>query len=391
MAGKRGHGDGSPRYNPEKGYWEARFSYKDPATGESKRKMFTGKNQKEALNKGRKWVQEIENGLMPNADKLTTGDWIDRWLTDYVKQNVRVKSYDKYEGYLRLYVKPLLGNLPITKVKSPDVQRLFNDLLTNGGKDGKGLSSETVRVTRRYLIMCFDKAVKLGFLMKNVIKDTDPPKKVKKEIQPLNKVQAEQLTAVAKKFGEMPHVVILLALSTGMRLGEIFGLKWSDIDLNKGIIHVQRSVATSVKGQPFQEPKTAKSRRKIPVPASVVKDLRLYKKWQEWQQHLIGDTWEDNDLVITNKIGRTYDTGNFTNRIFKGLLKQAGIDSSFKFHDLRHTHATLLLLAGVNPKIVQERLGHSTITMTLDTYSHLLPDMQDSAVKALEEILNARI
>ena len=407
LARKRGHGEGTARFNTERGYWEARFSYNDPATGTVKRKKFTGAKQGEALSKGRAWIVELQDGLLPDAGKITLWEWLDRWLTDYVKRKVRIKSFDKYEGCLRCYVKPALGNVPLLKVKSPDVQRLFNNLLENGGRERKiklpdgtevtekrGISSSTVKATRRYLSMAIDQAVKVGLLTKNVVKDTQPPKLVKKEIRPLNKQQAGALTAMAKEdaakavedkvIKESVYMAMLLALATGARLGEIFGLKWDCVDITKGVIHIKRALVTGKSGRMFEEPKTAKSRRQIPVPNDVVDELRRYKKWQDWQRHLLGNKWQENDLVITNQIGNVMNTSNFTTRYFKKLLERSGIDRSIKFHDLRHTHATLLLLQGINPKIVQERLGHSTVTMTLDTYSHLLPDMQDAAVKALE-------
>ncbi len=197
------------------------------------------------------------------------------------------------------------------------------------------------------------------------------------------------LLAVAKQKGQSPYIAILLAISTGMRLGEVFGLKWECLDLKKGIVYVRRALITSHKisgGEWFQEPKTAKSRRQIPLPAEVTQELRQYQKWQEEHKQQLGDKYEDNQLVIANTFGRPANTSNFTTRYFKKLLVDAGIDRSVKFHDLRHTHATLLLLEGIHPKVVQERLGHSTVTMTLDTYSHILPDMQDAAVKALDGI-----
>jgi|GEM_PF-313758 Site-specific recombinase XerD len=468
MAQKRGHGEGTVRFNSQKGYWEARFTYADPITGEAKRKMFTGKSQREALTKGRKKLKQIENGLLPDAEKLLLGTWIDRWLEDYVKARVRVKSFDKYEGCLKCYIKPYLGSIPLGKLRSPDIQQLFNKLLKEGGRpfvkklkddtvvnledstevklkgdtvmkledgtevklkdstvmklkggtvanleDGtvfklkddtvmklqkgavvieekRGISTSTVKATRRYLGMALDQAVKVGLIAKNIVKDTDAPKLVKKEICPLTKEQAAALTAVAKAVGEIPYMAVLLPLATGMRLGEVFGLKWDCVDLEQGLIHVKRSLITGIKGyngERLQEPKTAKSRRQIPLPLDVTRELRKYKKWQEWQQQLLGNKYIDNNLVLPNQWGQFYDTSNFTTRIFKKMLTKAGIDESFKFHDLRHTHATLLLLQGVNPKIVQERLGHSTIAMTLDTYSHLLPNMQNVAAEALTGML----
>lgn len=386
---RRGHNEGTARYNEERKRWEARFSYTDPVTGEVKRKMFTAESRPKALQAGRDFIKNLEDGLLPDADKLTLDTWIDRWLEDYAKPNVRIKSYEKYRSSLQYVKKSKLGKLSLTRLKDPDIQTFLNQLLVAGGVKEKGLSTSTVRATRRYLTLCLDQAVKSGLLVRNPVKATNPPKLVKAEIKPLTVEQAEALTNTAKEKGEVAYIVILVALQTGMRLGELFGLMWSDIDLKKGIIHIQRSLVTSTtKGKRFEEPKTAKSRRKIPITQSVLREIIKYKKWQEWQAHLLGDKWEGMDLVVTNSMGKPLDAKNFTSRVFKKLLEKAGIDQSFKFHDLRHTHATLLLLQGVNAKVVQERLGHSTITMTLDTYSHLLPDMQESAVNALEALFS---
>jgi len=372
------------------GTWRGQAVWINPATGKKVTKSFdcsTGtdrQRKKEALAKAQKWLEQVQGGLMPDADKVTVGEWIDRWLQDYVKPNVRIKSYDKYEGCLCDYVKPKFANMQLSKIKEPDLQRFFIWLLNQGGRKGQGLSTSTVKATRRYLSMCFDQAIKSGILMKNVVKDTKPIKLVTKEIMPLDKEQAAALTRVAKETGEMQYIAVLLALATGMRLGELFGLKWDCVDIDNGIIQVKQALVTSKSGQLFQEPKTAASRRKIPLPTDVIKELKKYRKWQEWQRHLLGDKWEDNDMVLANNFGRVVDTSNFTSRYFKKMLVQAGIDRSVKFHDLRHTHATLLLLLGVNVKVVSERLGHTSIKMTLDTYSHVLPDMQETAVKALE-------
>ncbi|MBP2641026.1 MAG: integrase family protein [Firmicutes bacterium] len=397
---KRGHGEGSVRYNKIKKYWEARFSYADEASGDKKRRMFTGKSQREAMSKGRIWLKDLKNGLLPDADKLILGEWIERWLADYVKAKVRPKSFDKYAGTLRCYVIPYLGKVPIGEIKSPDVQRLFNKLLMEGGRplkkkleDGteieekRGISTSTVKAVRRYLSMAMGQAVKVGLLTKNIIQQTEAPKLIKEEIHPLTQDQATKLTAVAKETGKIPYMVVLLTLATGMRLGEVFGLKWDSVDIDRGIVYVRRALITGRKGyngESFQEPKTAKSRRQIPLPNDVAAELRLHKEWQEEYKQTLGDKYHDDNLVFPNTFGGVCDTSNFTTRTFKKMLRQAEIDTSFKFHDLRHTHATMLLLQGVNPKIVQERLGHSTVVMTLDTYSHLLPDMQETASKALE-------
>lgn len=405
----RAAGEGTVYKNEKMNRWEGQFSYQDPATGETKRKKITGSTQKEVAAAGKKFLKSIEDGLLPEANKITLWDWVDRWLTDYIKPNVRIKSYEKYETTLRCYIKPTLGTVIITKLKSPDIQRVLNELLVSGGAKGKGVSSTTVRITRRYLIMSLDKAVKVGMISRNVAKETDPPRLVTKEITPLTAVQAELLIKTAKEGEYMYHGVkqrqkptvgrqylkvmaamaVELALGTGMRLGECFGLKWDDIDFERNSVSVQRALVTSAtKGMIFEEPKTKSSKRKIPVTEKLIKALERYRKEQQWFAHLLGDKFNNiENLVLTNWFGTPMDTVNFTNAHFKRMIAYAGMDKSFSFHDLRHTHATLLLNQGVNIKVISERLGHTTINMTLNTYSHVMPDMQEQAVRALEKIL----
>jgi Site-specific recombinase XerD len=409
---KRAFGEGTIYENKKRGRWEGQFTYIDPSTGENKRKLFTGKTQKEVSHKGKRFLQDIENGLLPDADKITLGYWLVRWLADYVKPNVRIKSYEKYEACINSYVCPKIGHVGITKIKAPDVQKLLNDLLANGGRKKTGLSTSTVRATRRYLSMAFDKAVQIGLLSKNVIKSTTPPRLVKEEIRPFTEEQVNKLLAVAKEgeyfyFGvkqrrqpspdneyhkAMAYTVVALALSTGMRLGEVFGLKWSNIDFEKNTVYVQRAlVSSNTKGMIFEDPKTKGSKRKISITSQVINTLKEYQKEQDQFADYLGDKFMNQfDLLFTNSYGKPVDTSNFTTRYFKKMLAQAELDRTFSFHDLRHTHATLLLRQGVNIKVISERLGHSTINMTLDTYSHLMPDMQETAVIALEGILNIR-
>lgn len=404
---RRGHNEGTARYNEDRKRWEARFSYTDPATGEVKRKMFTADSRPEAMKRGKEFLKNLEDGLLPDADKLALWDWLDRWLTDYIKPKVRVKSYEKYETSLRCYIKPTIGHITINKLKSPDIQRVFNDMQITGGREGKGVSTSTVRVTRRYLSMALAKAIEVGIILKNPCKATEQPRLVKEEINPLTQVQADLLLKTAKEgeyyyFGvkqrrkptpasdyhkAMAYTAVMLALNTGMRLGEVFGLKWSDIDLDKGVIFVQRSLVSSNVGMIFEEPKTKGSKRRIPVTADTIQSLKQFKAQQTLYSNIMGDLFDnDEGIVFASLNGKASDTHNFTSRYFKKMLAQAGLDCKFKFHDLRHTHATLLLGQQVNIKVISERLGHSNITMTLDTYSHLMPDMQETAVKALEAL-----
>ena len=412
----RANSEGTVFERPDRpGTFRALFYYTDPEDGKRKRKPFDAKTKKAALKAGRDWLQKLDGGLLPEADKLTLWTWLDRWLEDYMKPKGRTKSYIKAESCLRLYVKPHLGNEMLTKLKSPDIQRVFIQLLSTGGKEKAqivegievkekcGISSSTVRMTRRYLIMALDKAIKVGLLLRNVAKETESPRLVKREINPLSREQSIELckaaweqvqyvasldpekTTASVTVADSSYIAILLALSTGMRLGEIFGLKWDAVDLAQGIIYVKRSLETGQTKEKFHDPKTPKSRRPIPLPDDAAKELREYKDRQDEKQSLLGDKWGEINLVITNDWGKILDTGNFTKRHYKPLLKKIGVDpKQIDFHDLRHTHATLLLLAGIHPKIVSERLGHASISITLDTYSHLLPNTQELAAKAME-------
>lgn len=401
---KRGNSEGSITYNKKRKRWEAKFTFKDPVTDKLIRKTFVGKGQADALEKGKAWRQNLEGGLTLDADKITLGEWIDIWLKEYVKhrgKGLSPKTVDKYESCLKCYVVPALGRVPMIQLKPVMFQKLFNQLRIDGGRerkteiDGKevtekrGLTAGTIKVTRRYITMALDRAVKDGMLLKNPVKATDPIKQNKKEARSLTKEQAAALTAAAKEGGRKyytHYMAILLALSTGMRLGELFGLQWDCVDMDKGAVYVRRSLITSLAGMNFKEPKTATSIRRIPLTAEVLKELKSYKKWQEWAIQDVGDKWQDNNLVLANSFGKAIDTSNFTTRYFKELLVKAGIDRSFKFHELRHTYASFLVQAGVNFKVIQELMGHSSITMTLDTYSHLAPQAKEDAVSKLDGI-----
>ncbi|MCI1749937.1 MAG: site-specific integrase [Megasphaera cerevisiae] len=182
------------------------------------------------------------------------------------------------------------------------------------------------------------------------------------------------------------YMAVKLAASTGMRLGEIFGLCWDCVNLNAMSIQVRRSIITGGKLNQFQSTKTKRSQRLIPITIDLTTELTTYKDYQENYARELGDKWINNkNALITGCYGNILSTSNFKSRYFIPVLNRAGI-FNFTFHDLRHTHATLLLSQKVNPKIVQERLGHSTITLTLDTYSHLVPDIQKEAVNALDKL-----
>lgn len=288
----------------------------------------------------------------------------------------------------------------ISKITTQDIQNLLNQWSDGSlvGKKGGKISSSAVRCTRRYLSELFEYAVNISLIIKNPVKLTKPSLLVTNEIHPLTLDEIKMLTnGMQLQYSthknsphEMPYYIAYIAtkiaLGTGMRLGEVFGLCWDCIDLNRGTISVRRTIQTGGNEQVFQDTKTKTSRRIIPISQELQKDLESFKVFQVEYAQKLGDKWTNSpQALITGVFGNILSTSNFKSRYFIPVLKSLHLEH-ITFHDLRHTHATLLLSQKINPKIVQERLGHSTITLTLDTYSHLVPDIQKEAVKALDNL-----
>ena len=388
---KRTSGEGGFFHDEKRGIWIFQVRFTD-ATGKRGRKKFAAKTKREAMQKGREFLENIQQGMSVDHDKMTVGDWSERWLTEYVKPHVRPRTCEKYRSCFDRYVIPFYGAMPLRELNASDLQAHFNGLRRNGRADGTGLSASTVRATRRYFCMCLDDAVRAGLLLNNPVRNTKPAKLIKKEYVVLDKNQVTRMIQAAAEIDSpvmcrvMP-VLLALTAHTGMRQGEVFGLKWEDVDLDHACIFIRRSLAHVIgKGAVFQEPKTKNSRRRILLLKEDVDVLRHYQEWQQQYAEDLGDKYAMRELVFASPFGTPISPTNFTRRYFRPLLRRCGIDETFTFHGLRHTHATLLLQQGVNPKIVQERLGHSSIKVTMDTYSHVLPDMQRQAVEAMERI-----
>lgn len=219
----------------------------------------------------------------------------------------------------------------------------------------------------------------------------DLPQNHRKEMRSLSQEEAKRFLAAAKK--DKWSIIFSLALSSGMRPEEYLGLKWKDIDFDKSRVTVNRALIWKRKGGGWslQEPKTSQSRRSIPLPVSVMNELKKHRKKQLEERLKLGPAYQNFDFVFTTEIGTPILPSNLTRRHFKPILKNANLSENIRLYDLRHTCATLLLLADVNPKVVSERLGHSTVVLTLDTYSHVLPSMQQSATDELENLLYKKI
>ena len=395
----RGNGEGSIRYLRESNRYQYRISYKDKDR-KSHRKSFYAKKATEARKKGREWLEFYENSNKSAEINPTLDQWINIWLTTYVRQSVRPSTLEKYTSCL-LPISKAFQDVHLSNLDPTSLQQFFQQQLLRGGHKKQGLSPLTVRNQRRYLSSCIDMAIRLGLTNKNPVKLTIPPKVEKSEIHPLSETEVNTLLNVAidglkaaknsENLGDIIgsadlYIGVMIALYTGMRLGEIMALKWSDFNVDMAFLSVQRS-KSDVPGQSITSPKTGNG-RKIQIGEHLIKALKEHKVIQQSYCQKLGDAYENHNWIIGGLFGRGYNKRHFSSRKFQHLLKKANITRHIRFHDLRHTHATLLLLAGINPKIVQERLGHASIDMTLDTYSHLTLANQGSAVNVLDSIIN---
>lgn len=275
---------------------------------------------------------------------------------------------------MRLYVRPFLGPITLQKLTPAQVQALYGDLLAGNGTRA-AISPRSVRYVHVILHRALKEAVGLGLVSRNVTDAVSPPKAVRPPIRSWDVTDVQHFLAVAAPDGYSP--LWLIALHTGMRRGELLGLRWMDVDLAKGVLRVQQILSTVKVGDRFTPPKTASGRRTIALDDPSITALKEHRIRQKERRLALGAIWQDYDLVFTSEIGTPLDHGNVYHR-FVALVKAAAVPR-ISFHGLRHTHATLLMKHGVHPKVASERLGHANITLTLQTYSHVLPQMQEEA------------
>ncbi len=363
-------------------------------------RIFLGRDQEgkirsynETIRGSRKVAEEFQTkkkrerdlGIVIERTTVTLGEYLDRWFEVSAKGRLRKRTFEDYQEYMKRYVLPAIGNKKLGQIKPLDIQALYTLMLS------KGLSPRTVRYAHAILSSSLKQAVKWQILPFNPASMVDLPKSQRKEMKAFSPAEARRFLN-ASEMSEW-HVVFSLALTTGMRPEEYLGLKWKDIDFANGRAVVQRALVWARKGGGWslEEPKTAQSRRSIPLPATVIKDLGTHRRTQLARRMKLGAAYSNHDFVFATEVGTPLLASNLTRRHFKPILKKAGLPMEFRLYDLRHSCATLLLSNGVSPKIVAERLGHSTIVMTLDTYSHVLPSMQQDATEELESMLFRRM
>ena len=375
---RRGHGDGSI-YQRSDGRWAASISLEG-----RKRKTFYGKTRREVQEQLKTALHQQQQGMLVVAPQQKVGAFLTQWLEDVHKHTVRPRTYERYESLLRVHVVPALGHHQLQKLAPQHVQRFYTN------KVEAGLSPTTVASIHKMLHLALEKAMRWNLVPRNVCDMVDPPRVRHYEIQPLNQEQVQQFLTGAS--GHRLEALFVLALATGMRKGELMALKWQDINFSTGNLQVRRILTHMPAklggkgGYVEAEPKTERSRRSIAIAPLALEKLKEHRVRQLEARLKAGPLWRENDLVFCSQVGGHLHTSRDVFVQFKRLLKKAGLPD-IRFHDLRHSSATLLLGLGIHPKVVQEMLGHSQIGMTMDIYSHVMPTMQVEAVSKLNAVL----
>jgi integrase len=341
------------------------------------RRYISGKKREDVRDKLAKALSDRADGLVFDAGALTVGEYLDRWLGD-VKDTVRKSTHEGYEYAIGPHIKPALGRIKLKDLNPAQIRWFYRERLDSG------LAPATVHKMHVVLHKALKAAVADGLIPRNAAAGLKLPRITREEIDPLTEEQSRRLLESVR--GDRLEALYVLALNTGMRQGELLALKWDDVDLERGILRVRRTLTHADKAFVLGEPKTKNSRRTIRLTTGALDALRAHLSRQLREMEQMGSLYQPGGLIFATQSGTIINPSNLRNRSFKPLLKHAGLPE-IRFHDLRHTCATLLLGRDVNAKVVSEMLGHSSISITLDIYSHLLPDMQEKAAKALEEAL----
>lgn len=351
---------------------------RDPATGKRNRiyRAVQG-NKTQAKQAMDQIMAELQQGTYVQPDKTTVAEYLERWVKTYCEPNLAESTSTGYSRTIEKHVVPEIGQILLQDLQPMHLQTLYARILE------KGLSSRMAQLTHAILHQALRHAVLWQLLQRNPADAVQAPRPKKAETKALTKEEVGRLLAAVKS--NRDYAMIYTAIWTGMRRGELLGLRWADVDLTAGIITVEQGLVVSKEGLQLTQPKTRGSRRSIPVPKSVGDVLKQHRKQQLSQRLAAGPAWQDLGLVFPNESGRPQYPGTFSGR-FGYTVRNLGF-SGLRFHDLRHTHASLLLALGIHPKVVQERLGHTVITTTMDIYSHVMPTLQKEAAEKLDDLL----
>ena len=372
MAKRRGNHEGTI-FKRDNGTWRAQLSLN------GHRLSYTGKTQQEC----HEWVKQTHRKIdagraLPGALK-PLDEFLSGWLVS-IKSSIQPSTWHLYRQIIRDHILPDLGQVKLRDLRPEHIQSLYDSKLESGA------SPRTVQSIHTVLHCTLGQAVKLGMLSRNPDDVTTPPKRVHKEMSIYDEAQVGTLILAARTQRERYLAIYQLAITTGMRMGELLGLKWTDLDWERRGLQVQRQLRMKRGGgYEFTRPKTKAGMRALRLGDAMLENLRQHQKRQLNDIQIAGNRWHALDLIFPSTIGKPLD-GSYLRKAFKQLIRQAGLPN-IRFHDLRHTAASLMLNYGVPVIVVSRRLGHARPSMTLDVYGHLIPSMQEEVAEVMDTLI----
>jgi integrase len=370
MAQRRGNREGTITQRTN-GSWRAQIFL------DGKRLSHTSKTRRECQDWLKKISGDFDAGISINGSQQTLQGYLESWLTS-IQKSIRPTTLYQYRMTCRRYIYPILGSIKLCNLHPELIQRLYANNLDSG------IGARTVRIIHAVLHSAFEKALKLGILGRNPVDATTPPRVESKEMRIYDENQVNQLLLAAR--GNKNEALYHLAIATGLRQSELLGLKWSDLDWQKRTLSIQRQLKRNGKKDDlFSQPKTKNGRRVIILGSITIDKFREHWDRQNMERLFAGERYQDNDLIFPTPIGTPKNQSNLF-REFKQFIRSAGLPE-IRFHDLRHTAASLLLNHNIAPIIVSRRLGHYKVSMTLDTYGHLIPEFQNEAAELIDSLI----
>lgn len=376
---KRAHGEGTIRQRPPRngkpGLWEGQLLLPS-----GKRKSVYGKTQREVRDKLATLRTEIERGVEVGSKQQTLAAFLDSWLDTVVLQQCSEKTHKDYCQIARNHLKPTLGKTKLSALSAQHVQRMLDE------KRKQGLSSRTIQYIHAVLRAALNDAMEWRLIAWNPAMAAKPPRMVRKEVEGISEEQAHSILDTFR--GHPLEVIVTTALTTGMRQGELLGLRWANVDLEMRAVSVRNQVKRTKGEYAFARLKTKESRRILSIPLFLVNLLREHRARQLEERLRLGSAWTDLDLVFPSSLGTPMDGTNVTHR-FKRRLAEAGLPP-MTFHELRHGAATLMLTQGATLAEIKEFLGHSQIAITADIYAHVAPELKRAMAERMERVIGGR-
>lgn len=373
---RRGDGEGTV-FRRADGRWAASLRLEDGG-----RKWLYGQTKQEVQRKLAVLRRTVEDGLSVTPERGTVGDYLTDWL-ETIRPSLQESGWDSHQYFVERHISPRIGWVRLAKLSPQQVQQLYAACLT------AGLSNTTVNHLHGTLHKALDDAMRLGLVARNVTELVNAPRVDHREMRPLTLVEARTLLESSHGRGDRLLALWSLAIATGMRRGEVLALHWMDVQLAGPRGHAL-SVRWNLRYRggvfTFKEPKTRRSRRRIALASETVEMLRAHRTRQKVERLRAGEVWQENDLVFCTEAGTPLSANGGIRSTFERVLRRAALPA-IRFHDLRHTCASLLLAENVNPKVVSELLGHATVAITLDIYSHVMPDMQEDVATVIGALL----